>query len=68
MHLLTVADAAGIFSPACFLGVAEEIRPGDVVMMPELAAAQAREVGLRAIGAGAVDAVAVLMVDPLHRE
>jgi hypothetical protein len=41
---------------------------GDVVVMAEFAATQKREVGLRAIGAGAVDAIALLVVDPSHGE
>jgi len=68
MHLFTVADATVILSPSCFLSIAEEVRPGDVVVMPQLAAPQARVEGLRPVGAGAVEAVANLMVDPLHRE
>ena len=68
VRLLAVADAAEVLAPGCLLGIAEEIRPSDMVVMPELAPAQAGEVGFRAIGAGAVNAVAVLMVDPLHGE
>ena len=68
VHLLAVADAAEVLAPGCLLGIAEEIRPSDVVVMPEFAPAQAGEVGFCAIGAGAVDTVAVLMVDPLHGE
>ena len=55
VRLLAVADAAEVFAPGDFLGVAEEIRPSDMVVMPEFAPAQAGEVGFRAIGAGAVD-------------
>src|SRR5664279_948788 len=68
VQLLAVADATGVFSPGGFLGVAEEISAGDVVMMPNLPAAQPREEGLCTVGAGAVEAVALLMVDPPHRE
>ena len=68
MHLLAVADAAEILAPGRFLGVAHEIRPGNVVVMAEFAPAQAAEVGFSAVGAGIVDAVAVLVVDPPHRE
>lgn len=39
-----------------------------MVMMPELAAAHPRKERLGAIGAGVVDAVSLLMIDPLHRE
>ena len=38
------------------------------MMVPQLAAAQAGEVGLCPVGAGTVDALAILMVDPLHGE
>jgi hypothetical protein len=49
MHLLAVAEAADVFPPGRLLGVAEQIRPGDVMVVPHLAAAQAGEVGLRAV-------------------
>src|SRR5690349_18285776 len=68
MRLPAVADAAQVLPPSRLLGVADEIRSGDVVVMSEFAAAQAGEIGLRAIGAGAVNAVAILVVDPLHGE
>src|SRR3954468_12994735 len=68
MHLLAVADAPCVFPPGSLLGIAEQIRPGDVMVVPRLAAAQAGEVGFRAVGAGPVDAVALLVVDPPHRE
>jgi hypothetical protein len=51
VHLLAVADAAVVLSPAGFLGIAAEIPPGDMVVMPQLAAAQTREEGLAPIGA-----------------
>src|SRR5208283_1760070 len=51
-----------------FLGVANQIRPRNVVVMAKLAATQARKVGLRTIRAGAVYTEAILMVDPLHGE
>src|SRR4051794_34228551 len=38
------------------------------VVMSDLASTQTGEVGFRAIGAGTVDAIAVLVVDPLHGE
>lgn len=66
--LIAIADAAQVFTPGGFLGVAKQIRPGNVVVMAKLAATQARKVGLRAIRAGAVYAEAILMVDPLHRK
>src|ERR1700709_2297858 len=49
-------------------GIADKVRPGDVVVMSEFAATQSGEVGFGTIGAGAVDAIAVLVVDPLHSE
>ena len=68
VHLLAVADAAVVLSPACFLGIAAEIPPGDMVVMPQLAAAQTREEGLAPIGAGAIDALPFFMVYSSHRE
>ena len=68
IRLLAVADAAQVLTPSRLLGITDEIWPGDVVVMPEFTAAQPGEVGFGAIGAGAVDAVTVLVVDPLHGE
>jgi len=66
VDLLAVADAAVVLTPRHFLDVTEKIPPGDVMMMPEFAAPQTREIGLGAIGVGAVKAVGFLMDDPLH--
>src|SRR6478735_10209814 len=68
VDLLAVADAAEILPPGRFAAIANEIRPGDMVVMAEFAAAQTGEIGFCAIGAGAADAEAVLMVDPQHGE
>ena len=57
-----------ILAPSGLLGVADKVRPSNVVVMSEFAATQSGEIGFRAIGAGAVDAIAVLVVDPLHSE
>jgi hypothetical protein len=68
IHLLAVTDAAEVLAPGRLSGVTDEIGSGDVVVMSEFAAAQAGEIGFRGIGAGTVDAEAVLVVDPLHGE
>ena len=68
MRLLAIADTPQVLPPGGLLGVADQVGPGDVMMVPQLATAQAGEVGFRPVGAGAVDAVAVLVVDPLHGE
>ena len=68
IDLVAIADAAQVLAPSRLLGITDEIRPGDMVMMPKFAARQAGEIGFHAIGAGAVDAVAVLVIDPLHGE
>ncbi len=60
MRLLAVADTAQVLPPGRLLRVADEVGASDVVVMPNLAAAQAGEVGLCPVGAGAVNAVAVL--------
>ena len=44
VDLLAFADAAAVLTPRHFLGVAEKIPPGDMVMVPEFAAPQARVV------------------------
>ena len=66
IDLVAVADAAQVLTPSRLLGITDEIGSGDMVMVSEFAAPQPGEIGFRPVGAGAVDAVAVLMVDPLH--
>jgi hypothetical protein len=50
------------------LRIAEQIWSGDVVMMPDLGAAHAAEQVLGPIGASAVQAVRLLMINALHFE
>ena len=59
VDLLAVADPAQVLAPSGFLCVADKIPPGDVVVTAEFAATQTREVGFGAIGAGAVETVAL---------
>ena len=66
VRLFAVADAAQVLAPGCLLGVAEQVGPGDVMMVAEFGPAQAGEVGLCAVRAGTVDAVSVLVIDALH--
>ena len=68
VDLLTVTGGAIILTPGRFLGVANKIRTGDVMVMSKFAAPQTGEEGFGAIGTGAIDAVPVLMVDPPHGE
>ena len=68
MDLIAVADTAMIFAPGRFLGISDEIDARDMMMMPQFAAAHPRKVRLGAVGAGAVDAVSLLVIDPFHRE
>jgi hypothetical protein len=65
---LAIADPAQILAPSRLLGVTNKVATRNMVVMPKFAAAQAREVGFSAISAGAIDVVALLMVDPLHDE
>jgi hypothetical protein len=60
MNLLAVTDAPEIFSPDGPLGIAPQIGAGDMMVMPSFAAAQAGEIGLRSVSAGAVDAMSPL--------
>jgi hypothetical protein len=66
IDLVAIADAAQVSTPGRLLGITHEIPPSDVVMVSKFAAPQMGEIGFRAIGAGPIDAEAVLVVDPLH--
>jgi hypothetical protein len=60
MNLLAVSDAPEVFSPGGLLGIAPQIGAGDVMVMASFTAAQAGEIELRSVGAGAVDAISLL--------
>ena len=66
VRLFAVADAAQVLAPGCLLGIAEQVGPGDVMMVAEFGPAQSGEVGFCPIGAGTTDAVTVLVIDTLH--
>jgi hypothetical protein len=57
VNLFAIRQAAIVFSPRCFLRKAEQIGPGDMVMMTNLATAQAAEIAFRPIRAGTVKTV-----------
>ena len=63
--LIAVRNAAVILAPRTFLRVTEQIGAGDVMEMTDLGAAQAAEIFLGPIGAGAVERIGFLMVDAL---
>jgi hypothetical protein len=68
IDLLAVADATEVVAPDGLLGVAKQIGACDVMVMTGFATAQAGEIGFCPVGAGTVDAVALLVVDPVHGE
>ena len=53
-----------IFAPGRFLGISDEIDARDMMMMPQLPASHPRKERLGAVGAGVVDAVSLLVVNP----
>lgn len=55
-----------IFAPRGLLREPYEVRPGDVVVVANLRATEAAEKTLRYIGASAVEAVSLLVVDAVH--
>lgn len=58
-----------VLAPCGFLRIADQIRPGDVVMMTDLGAAHPGEKFLGAVRVDATgQAVSRLVVDTLHRE
>jgi hypothetical protein len=66
--LFTVAQAPVVFAPRHFGGLGLEIRAGDMVVGPDLGAAQAGKERLGRIRAGAVVAVRPLVIDALGKE
>lgn len=66
--LLTVADAAMVLTPSHLASVGGEVGAGDVVMHAHLGAAKAGEERLGLVGAGAVSAVRLLVIDAVSLE
>jgi hypothetical protein len=63
-----VRIAPVIFSPCCFLREPDQIRAGDVVVVPDLGPAHPREETLCGVGVDVVlaaQAVSLLIVDPV---
>ena len=59
--------AAHVFAPRHFARhTGFEMRPGDMVMLANLCASQSGDVAFRLVRAGAIPAIGVSMVDPLH--
>jgi hypothetical protein len=66
LHLSAIGDAAVVLTPCGFLRVANEVRAGDVMVMADRDAAHAAEKAFGLVGAGAVQAVRLLVIDALH--
>jgi hypothetical protein len=64
--LRPVRDAGVILAPGCFVRVLVQVAVRDVVMLAVDGAAQAREVAFGLIGAGAISAVRLRVVDPVR--
>ena len=66
--LVPVGHAAVVLAPGRLLGVAEQVGARDVVVVPGLGAAEAGEVFLRHVRAGAGLAVGLAVIDAAHLE
>src|SRR5271157_2563434 len=60
--------AAHVFTPSHFTGILAEMGPGDVMMLAKLRAAEPGEITFRLVRAGAIRAIRLAMIDPLHFE
>lgn len=65
-ELVAIGVAAMIFAPCCLLCVAREVRSSDVMVMSDFSATHAAKEFLRAVRAGPVSAIGLLMVDTAH--
>lgn len=63
VHLPAVGALAVIFAPARFLRIAEEIRPGNPMVMTLLRTAQAGKERLRLVRAGVEGRIGQLVID-----
>ena len=68
VKLRTGGFPAHVFAPCHFAGVLIKMGPRDMVMLADLRPPQPGEIALRLVCAGAIRAIRLAMIDPLHLE
>jgi hypothetical protein len=68
MYLGAVAHAAVVFPPESFLSIPEQIDARDMMMVASFGPTPPPEIFLCHVRAGTVEAIGLLMIDPLHFE
>jgi hypothetical protein len=68
VKLRTGGFPAQVFTPSHFAGVLIKMGPRDMVMLADLRLPQPGEIALRLVCAGAIRAIGLTMIDPLHLE
>ena len=66
VKLRTGGFPAHVFAPSHFAGVLIKMGPRDMVMLADLRSPQPGEIALRLVCAGAIRAIRLAMIDPLH--
>src|SRR5579883_2396769 len=59
---------AHVFAPRHFAGILGKMRSGNMVMLADFGAAEPGEIALRLVCAGAIRAIGLAVIDPLHLE
>ena len=68
INLTAVCIAAMIFAPRIFLREPSQIRPGNLMMVADLATPHPGKERLRVVGMdGGAKAIRLLVIDPVHR-
>ena len=57
-----------VFAPRRLLRIPKKVGPRDIMVVAVLATTQTAEIALRAIGAGTIEGVSLLVIDALHIE
>jgi hypothetical protein len=66
IELCSGGFAAHVFAPCHFTGILAKVGPGNVVMLANLRAPQPGDIAFGLVRAGAVLAVSLAMINPLH--
>ena len=68
VKLRTGGFPAHVFTPSHFAGILIKMGPRDMMMLTDLRPPQPGEIALRLVCAGAIRAIRLTMIDPLHLE
>jgi hypothetical protein len=65
-ELVAIGVAASSFAPGHFAGILAEMRPGNVMVLADLGAAEPGEIAFRLVRASAIGAIGAVVIEPSY--